>query len=540
MHLQALSASPALPDARPSILRQIDRAIGIAQARIDALADPVADIQPDTELVRRAGGRRLAEAKAALVEARSAESAVLARASRWPRWVTALPLARGILSLPDTVKAEGVTRDAQATFDAELTKARERAASYLREKARSERDALRRKLGVATSRFRAIKARLETHPLPMQTPVADPLTPAWLAEIERSLAIPVPRAVEKVTFRVLAGHSPARLAADRELLVPSLRSRAFAFPHEHRRGPVPSDGRWTVSRTSRFPAGIAGIRLAGVPDLPAPEGILSPRVRASLPILAKGYNRPERFYLPVPGDGPVARAAVGAGARIGKKGGVHVDLTVVDAGGAVSPFLPFVGKRLYAPLPADLIPSSSWGANLSNLLTSACWGRIRKTVTSPFGGQCQVCGELRQGQAIECHEVWDYEGPGEGADMRVQRLAGILSVCRPCHRMFHIGFGEAAGKVEESVVRLADVNGWTMRETHLYLDWVQACWEIRSEWSWNLDLSLLEGETLVVDARKWRVNGDGTLERVGIADVAAPTRIHGVSWRLGPEGELRR
>ena len=535
--MHALSPTP-MPDARPSILADLDRGISIARRKLGSLY--LQPEEPDAGLVERAGGRRLADARRALAEAAAERDAVATRLARWPAWISTSPALRRIARLPDPGPAASRARKAKATLDAALAAAHGRASSYLAERAKAESDALRRKLNVALSRFEALRERLGRPGLPLLAPRSQPLSPQWIAEIERALARGEVALRPKASFRVLPGLDAQALSDDRQVLETSLRARWFAMPERESPGivPLPPDSRWTVSRKGAWPAGIAGIRLGGVADVPAPECVSSPRTRVAVPFPPRSYGRPDRLYLPVPGEGDVARACVAAGAEIGRRGGVHLDISKVDAHGPVSAFLPFVAKPLYAPLPIDLIPSSSWGGNLSHLLASSCWGRIRKAVTSRFGGQCQVCGELRQGQAIECHEVWDYEAPEEGASSRVQRLVGLLSVCRPCHRIFHVGSG--GGKVEEAVVRLADVNGWTMSETHEALDWAQACWEMRSEWEWRLDLTLLGSAPLVVDSRRWRETGDGRLEGIGVADAAPPTAIVGAPWRLGAEAPLRR
>lgn len=525
---------PEFTDVRAYALAQLERGVSVARTRLAQVQAMQTDAFPDAALVRRAGGAPLKRLEADLASARTELALVEASARR--------PLARIAYRVPAFAKALGLVdveecaaRVARlaAERDALHARASRRASEYLRGLKTRERDDAVRKVSVALRRFADLRGGLLAFGGPLPMPRSPALSPAWLAELERALARPVPVVVDEARPAIRPGALPEILTLDRSVLEGSLRSRFQPYAHPIPARPGRRDARWTVADWAIPDAGVVGIRPRGRADLPAPVASAGARTREAFPVLPKAAGRLERCYLPV-------EAGVGAelGARVGKRGAVAVDLSTVDPSGPVETLLPFIACRRFEPLPVDLIPASSWGGNLANLLAPASWGRIRRGVVGRFGGQCQVCGELKQGQQIECHEVWDYQPPDEGKPHRVQRLAGLLSVCRPCHRMFHIGLGDAGSRGQEAIVRLADVNGWTLRETHDHLDWVQACWEARSEWRWSLDLGLLGGEPLVVDAKRWRVDEDGSLQRLNLADAAEPTWIQGVAWRLGAEGAV--
>lgn len=535
--MRSVSASPSDGlRGRASVLAQLDRGISVARSRLEQLRSAPIDAFPDAPLVLRAGGRALATLEADLERSRSELERVLAELDRpIPRMLGSLPALRTLLGYPDAVVAEEALARALATRDAAMARARRRAAEYLRDLRSRERADAMRKVAIALRRFVDLRQRLAVYEGEIEGLASPTLSPPWLLEVERAISRPIPKGeVPRTAWEVREGPGPDALSQDRAVLENGLRSRFAPFAHPVS-GAMPTDSRWTVATWARA-AGAVGIRLTGEPDLPAPEGLGAIRIRNAFPALAKGSGRLERCYLPVPPE--VAAASASAGARIGKRGSASVDLSAVDPSGPIASTLPFVAARRYVALPSEPVPSSSWGGNLNNLLAPASWARIRRGVVGRFGGLCQVCGELRQGQQIECHEVWDYQAAEPGNPFRVQRLAALLSVCRPCHRAFHIGLGRGAGPGEEAIVRLADVNGWSLKETHVYLDWAQACWELRSEWKWELDLGLLAGEQIVVDAKRWRLDGEGALSRVSLADAAEPTRVSGARWRLGPDGEV--
>lgn len=325
--------------------------------------------------------------------------------------------------------------------------------------------------------------------------------------------------------------SPRSAVAPMLVLGPSFEARPWL------NGAV--DERWCLLPEHRLPGSLSGFRLRGPSLVASPKGLFAPRERRGVPLLPGGYNSKERIYLPV----PLTRVdeVVAAGGAMGHKGGLFVDPTRVDAGGAVSRFLPFVAQRWYVPLPAEKIPKTSWGASLASLLAPASWNEIRRRVTDAFGGLCQICGQLKGGSAIECHEIWDYESERVVDGMRVQKLIGMLSVCKACHGVFHQGFSHMRGHGDAAAYRLADINGWSMAEMELAEAWMQGNYVERSRYHWALDLSLVDnGKPLVLNKGKCTVTPSGTLRAIGANGLDQATRLIGVSFRVGSTGSVLR
>lgn len=131
-------------------------------------------------------------------------------------------------------------------------------------------------------------------------------------------------------------------------------------------------------------------------------------------------------------------------------------------------------------LTIELVPRTAWGSNLRGKLPVG-WPRISAAVREAAGGRCEICG--RRSAKLEAHEVWDYGERG------IQRLAGILALCRKCHEVKHFGLACVRERAAEASAHLAAVNGWSAREAEDYVDEAFAVWRERSEIEWELDLS---------------------------------------------------
>jgi hypothetical protein len=82
-------------------------------------------------------------------------------------------------------------------------------------------------------------------------------------------------------------------------------------------------------------------------------------------------------------------------------------------------------------LEIDMVPTSSWGKSLKNLLSKSKWDKLRKAAHEANGGKCEICGST---QKLHGHEHWEFD---EGTE--VQRLVRIGTVCAACHGVMHIG-----------------------------------------------------------------------------------------------------
>lgn len=119
-------------------------------------------------------------------------------------------------------------------------------------------------------------------------------------------------------------------------------------------------------------------------------------------------------------------------------------------------------------LTVEPVPVTSAGKSLSCLLPKHRWDKIRQKVYAESGYRCTICG-VRRGEKhpleprpqpekkpersmlhralfgsdeplkprpkkhlLECHEVWEYDEASH-----VQRLAGFMALCSPCHHVKH-------------------------------------------------------------------------------------------------------
>lgn len=159
-------------------------------------------------------------------------------------------------------------------------------------------------------------------------------------------------------------------------------------------------------------------------------------------------------------------------------------------------------------LVGDLIPSSSWGSSLANLLTPKSWNELRQTVINRNQGVCEYCGD-HVGKSLEVHEDWRYEMPTEVAEpgseaFGRQTLAGFVGVCKACHACFHLGLANVKGHLAETLHRLTQINGWSDDQTDRYVSDVYERHEHLSTVNWYLDLryaaSLVSG---VIVSSSW-------------------------------------
>jgi 5-methylcytosine-specific restriction endonuclease McrA len=159
-------------------------------------------------------------------------------------------------------------------------------------------------------------------------------------------------------------------------------------------------------------------------------------------------------------------------------------------------------KMLYG----DLIPGTSWGSSLSNLLTKSSWDKMRHPLIARHNNICEICG--KRYETLDVHEIWDYKDPTpeeiEASNEKtrqekeayypigIQRLAGLVAICKSCHLCFHLGFARVQDRYDETIDRLRDVNGWTQAEVEQYAHELEYRFKRRSEFLWAMDLSFCQ------------------------------------------------
>lgn len=132
-------------------------------------------------------------------------------------------------------------------------------------------------------------------------------------------------------------------------------------------------------------------------------------------------------------------------------------------------------------LTIELVPSTSWFANLRNNAKPGVWDVIRRKSYADAGHVCSVCGY--QGKLF-CHERWLYDDVNH-----IQKLGGFVALCKLCHMVKHIGY---AGIFFEDYSGLIKHFRWVNQCS--YEDFVFAraiafdVWEERSKFQWTQDL----------------------------------------------------
>ncbi|WP_414041584.1 hypothetical protein ACJU26_05865 [Acidithiobacillus sp. M4-SHS-6] len=180
----------------------------------------------------------------------------------------------------------------------------------------------------------------------------------------------------------------------------------------------------------------------------------------------------------------------------------------------------------------DLIPKSSHGSSLCNLLTAKDWSAIRKPLIEKVNHVCQSCGR-HQKRYLEAHELWEYHLP-EFGNQGIQRLKGIVILCKDCHAMFHLAFAHIQGHYEKTMQRLMALHRWDTEAASRFLDNLNDRYDRYSTFAWSLDLSNAALDTLHVQPA-WREhpNRPGVLQRPSkYRDGMQYTAILGKPWVL--------
>ena len=195
-------------------------------------------------------------------------------------------------------------------------------------------------------------------------------------------------------------------------------------------------------------------------------------------------------------------------------------------------FLPLVGRQVITPLLGDLIPPTSWGSSLFNLLTPGCWELLRAQTFAKTGGHCEICGSTGQ---LECHESWEYHEPIpdhlEKGGVGVQRLVRLMALCSECHDTQHLGLANVKRIFPKVIDRVQSYNRWTASEGRRYWDFLEARSRRRSRCLWALDLSRMAETPLMVKGN-WRMGSDGWLS-AKTKTGESTTLIFGAGWRRG-------
>lgn len=146
----------------------------------------------------------------------------------------------------------------------------------------------------------------------------------------------------------------------------------------------------------------------------------------------------------------------------------------------------------------DLIPYDMHAYNVRSRISESQWRKVAQIThqaasrtQNPDSYRCEICGERGDEQTpyrshpVECHELWEFD-----AEERIQRLAGLISICPACHRVYHFGKATADGYEEQTKAHLMKVNELSEDEANAYVG--QARDTVRARRGvWQLDLTYL-------------------------------------------------
>ena len=146
----------------------------------------------------------------------------------------------------------------------------------------------------------------------------------------------------------------------------------------------------------------------------------------------------------------------------------------------------------------DLVPRTAWFTNVRSCVSKPDWKRIRDMVVSRAGNRCEICGaegNIERSVWMEAHERWEFDD-----STRIQRLRRLICLCTPCHTVTHMGLAQVRGVAYEAVGHLMRTNKWTKTQAEAHISQAFRMWEMRSQVEWSLDLSVLEGAGIPVQA----------------------------------------
>lgn len=138
----------------------------------------------------------------------------------------------------------------------------------------------------------------------------------------------------------------------------------------------------------------------------------------------------------------------------------------------------------------DLIPQSSWGASLANLLLGSHWQTFRERAIARAEHRCELCDATDAKQSLEAHEMWSYQLPTSMSTKKfgIQKLDDVIAVCKQCHLCFHLGYAQVRGMEDVALRRLKALNKWSDAQLDAYQGAVWTRWQTFSNFSWALDL----------------------------------------------------
>jgi uncharacterized membrane protein YgaE (UPF0421/DUF939 family) len=136
-------------------------------------------------------------------------------------------------------------------------------------------------------------------------------------------------------------------------------------------------------------------------------------------------------------------------------------------------------------LEVELVPETCFFSNVRSVLSKTQWTNLSKQVRSIVHDICEICGSSTR-QPLHAHEVWHYDSVNY-----IQKLIGMVALCRSCHRVKHFGFAQMQGREEQALKHLMKINKITKKEAEGHITNSFQQWTERSKHHWKLDISYL-------------------------------------------------
>lgn len=162
--------------------------------------------------------------------------------------------------------------------------------------------------------------------------------------------------------------------------------------------------------------------------------------------------------------------------------------------------IPYKYRVKIKPFIGDLLPESSWGSNLINLIKKSQWNDISEKIFQEYSNRCEMCGT--EGK-LELHEKWRYLPPINndenyldeqglycGHRIGVQRLSKLMPLCKECHTINHLDYLND-DDLEISFSRIQSLTRLSAEDTVEYYKFIMDRQEFHNHFQWVLDLGYL-------------------------------------------------
>lgn len=157
-------------------------------------------------------------------------------------------------------------------------------------------------------------------------------------------------------------------------------------------------------------------------------------------------------------------------------------------------------------LRADRLPPTVWGSNLRAFFPTSRWQDLSRSTAERAGQECEVCGRGPGDRSgLDCNEMWEFLDVG---GVHVQRLVGVIAMCEWCHLTQHSGRADMIGRYDDVVAVLMDVNRWTELRAVRDISASETEFKERSQFDWDMDLSVLAGWLELPDEPSLLVRAD--------------------------------